>query len=84
MSDPNFAQQAGDFAADAAVDTTVDGFLNQAIDAVASHIPGGEMVDQMLKTGVDLDVNNTINSEVNKGAGGVMQDIEGIFGHSQE
>ncbi|MGA7934369.1 MAG: hypothetical protein WCA35_12550 [Kovacikia sp.] len=84
MSDPNFAQEAGDFAADAAIDTTVDGFVNQAIDGIASHIPGGEMVDQMLKTGVDLEINNTINAEVNKGAGGILGDIEGIFGHSQQ
>ncbi len=84
MSDPNFAQQAGDFVADAGVDTAADGFINQAIDGIASHIPGGEMVDQMLKTEVDLDVNNTINAEVNKGAGGILGDIEGMFGHSQE
>jgi len=81
MSDPNIGQEVGDFAADAAVDTTVDGFLNQAIDAVASHIPGGEMVDQMFKTEADQVVNNEINAEVNKGAGGIMQDIEGIFNH---
>ena len=80
MSDPNFAEQAGDFAADAAVDTTVDGFLNQAIDGIASYIPGGAMVDQMLKTEIDQDANNAINAELNKGAGGMLKDIEGVFG----
>jgi hypothetical protein len=82
MLDPNLAEQAGDFAVDAAADTAVDGVLNQAIDAVTSHLPAGEMVDQMLKTGIDLNVNNAINSEINKGAGDLMQDVACIFSHS--
>jgi len=83
MSDPNFAQQAGDFAIDAAVDTAADGVLNQGIGAIASHIPGGDAVKQMLETEVDQVVNNAINTEINKGVGGVIQDVEGLFGHGQ-
>ncbi len=42
MSDPNFAEQAGGFMADAEVDTVADNLINQGVDAIASHIPGGE------------------------------------------
>jgi hypothetical protein len=79
MSDPNFPQEAGDFAADAAIDTTVDNFLNQGIEAISSHIPGGQAVDAMLDTEVDQVVNNEINAEVNKGIGGIESDVEGFF-----
>lgn len=64
MSDPNMAEQAGNFAMDAGIDTAADGFINNLIDGVASHISGGEAMSQMLKTGVDLAANNAINSEV--------------------
>ena len=77
MSDPNFAQEAGNFAEDAAVDTSVDGFLNQGIDAIASHLPGGEMIDQMFKTEADQVVNNEVNTELSKGLGGFIQDVKG-------
>lgn len=82
---PNFAQQAGDFAVDAAADTTVDGFLNQALGAVEQHvpIPGGEMVDKMINTEVDQVVNNEVNTELNKGVGGIMSDVEGLFGKKE-
>jgi uncharacterized membrane protein len=78
MSDPNFAEQAGAFAADAGIDTAVDGVLNNVIDAVTSHIPGGEAIDGMLKTGIDLNVNNAINAE------GILGDIGGLFGHNSQ
>ena len=81
--DPNFFQQAGDFAVDAAVDTTADNFINQGVDMVAQHLPGGQMVDQMLKTETDQVVNNAINAEVNKGVGGMLGDVEGLFGHRE-
>lgn len=42
------------------------------------------MVDQVLKTEIDQNANNAINAELNKGAGGILGDIEGVFGHSQE
>ena len=85
MSNPNFAQQAGDFAMDAAVDTAADGVINNALHAVEQHvpIPGGQMVDQMLQTEVDQVANNAINNEVNKGVGGMLGDVEGLFGHHQ-
>ena len=83
MSDSNLLGQLGNFTEDAAVDTTVDGFVNQAVDAVASRIPGGAAVEQMLTTEVDLTVNNDINAELNKGVGGMLQDAEGIFGHHE-
>jgi hypothetical protein len=81
--DPNIFQQAGDFAVDAAVDTTVDNFVNQGVDMVAQHLPGGQMVDQMLRTEADQVVNNAINSEINKGVGGMLSDAEGLFGHRE-
>jgi hypothetical protein len=81
--DPNLIQKAGDFAADAAVDTTADNFINQGLDAVEARvpIPGGPMVDKMINTEVDQVVNNEINTELNKGVGGMMSDAEGLFGH---
>lgn len=82
MSDPNFAEQAGAFAADAGIDTAADGVLNNLIDAVSSHIPGGEGMSSVLKTGIDLAANNAINSEVNQGAGGLLGTVEGLLGHS--
>lgn len=79
MSDPNFAEQAGGFMADAEVDTVADNLINQGVDAIASHIPGGEGFEQQLRTEVDQVVNNAINNELNKGVEGVMQDAEGLF-----
>lgn len=78
MSDPNFAQQAGNFA----VDTTADGFINSGLNTIEQHvpIPGGQMVDQMIQTEVDQVVNNEINTEANKGVGGILGDVEGLFG----
>ena len=84
MSTPNeknFLQGAGNFASDAVVDTTADNFINQGVNDIASHLPGGQMVDQMLKTEADQVANNAINNEVNKGAGGLMGDVEGLLGH---
>lgn len=81
MSEPNFAQQAGNFAFDAAV----DGFINNALNTAEQHvpIPGGEMVDKMINTEVDQLANNAINGEINKGVGGMLGDVEGLFGHHQ-
>ena len=84
MSTPHenkFLQGAGNFASDAVVDTTADNFINKEVDAVAPHLPGGQMVDSMLKTEVDQVANNAINNEVNKGVDGMMRDAEGLFGH---
>ncbi len=84
MSTPhenNFLQGVGNFASDAVVDTTADNFINQGVDMVATRLPGGQMVDQMLKTEVDQVANNAINNEVNKGVNGMMGDVEGLFGH---
>jgi hypothetical protein len=73
---PNFLEQAGSFAADAAVDTAADGFINKAIDGVAGHLPGGAAVDAVIKTGVDFAANTAINKELGS--------IEGAFGHHEE
>ncbi len=84
MSTPNennILQGVGNFATDAAIDTTADGFINQGVDALASRFPGGQMVDQMLKTEVDQVANNAINNEVNKGVDGMMRDAEGFLHH---
>ncbi len=83
MTDPNLAQQAGDFATDAAIDTEADNLINQGVDAIASHIPGGAMFEQQLKTEVDQVVNNAINNEVNTGVGGIEEQVAGIFNHNQ-
>jgi hypothetical protein len=73
---PGFLQQAGNFAADATVDTAADGFINNVVDGVASHLPGGSAVDAVLKTGIDFAANTAINKELGS--------IEGMFGHHEE
>ena len=73
---PNFLEQAGGFAADATVDMAADGFINNAIDGIASHLPGGSAVDAVVKTGVDFAANTAINNELGK--------IEGAFGHHED
>ncbi len=83
MTDQNLAQQAGNFATDGAVDTEADNLINQGVDAIASHIPGGAMFEQQLKTEVDQVVNNAINNEVNQGVGGAEKDVEGLFHQNQ-
>ena len=60
----NFFEKAGAFAGDAAIDTAADTEINRVIDGVAGHIPGGGMIDGMAKTGIDLAVNNEINSKL--------------------
>ncbi len=70
MTDENVAEKVGGFAADAAVDTV--GYITGAIARASGLIPGGGMVDTMLKTGVDLAANNAINAELGK--------VEGMFG----
>ncbi len=79
MSDPNFAEQAGEFGVDATIDTTADNFINPILDNVADHIPGAEGFEQILNTEVDQVINNEINTEVNKGADGIIQDAENLF-----
>ena len=84
MSTPhenNILQGVGNFATDAAIDTTADNFINQEVNSVASHLPGGQMVDAMLKTEVDQVANNAINNAGNKGTDGIMRDAEGLLGH---
>ena len=73
---PNLAEKVGSFAVDASVDTAADGAINSMIDGVASHLPGGQMIDSVLKTGVDLAANNAINAEIGK--------VEGAFGQKPE
>ncbi len=73
---PSFLQQAGSFATDATVDTAADGFINNVVDGVASHLPGGSAVDAVVKTGVDFAANTAINKE--------LGNIEGMFGHHDE
>ncbi len=75
MSEPNFAQQAGNFPIDAEVDSAADKLANEAVEAVASHIPGEQSFDQALTTEVDQVVNNGINSEISR--------LEGRFGGEQ-
>jgi DNA gyrase/topoisomerase IV subunit B len=82
MADENILQGAGDFAADAAVDTTADNLLNNVLGTAEQKvpIPGGQTVDKMINTEVDQVVNNEINQELNKGVGGILGDVEGLFG----
>jgi len=70
---PNVAQEVGGFAVDATADTAVDGAINSVIDDVAAHIPGGGAMETVLKTGVDLQANNALNTEISN--------LEGMFGH---
>jgi hypothetical protein len=79
MSDENLVQQVGDFTTDAAIDTAADSIINQGISVITSHIPGGNLVQQMLTTEIDQDVNNQINAEVNKGTDGILHDAENLF-----
>jgi hypothetical protein len=72
MGDENLAEKAGGFVADAGVDTFADNAINGVLDSVASHIPGGGMIEGMLKTGVDLAANNAINAEMGKVGGGFL------------
>lgn len=83
MTTPNAPQQAGGFAAHAAVDTAADGAVNSVLQDVEHSvtIPGGPVADQMIQTEVDQVVNNLIDKEVGKGVSGVMGDVEGMFGH---
>ncbi len=57
MSDPNFLEQAAELAKNAGIDTS------SVIDSVAGHVPGGETVAQVLKTGLDMATNQGANSE---------------------
>jgi len=75
MADENIAEKIGGFAADATIDTAADGYINTAVDDVASHIPGGAMAETVLKTGIDFEANSLINGELGK--------VEGMFGHSE-
>jgi len=53
------------------------------IDMVASHLPGRQAMEAMLTTEADQVLNNDINTEVNKGFGGIINDIEGTFNRDQ-
>lgn len=72
MADENMFEKVAGFATDAGVDTMADSQINNVIDGVASHIPGGGAMDAVIKTGVDLAANNAINAELGK--------VEGMFG----
>jgi hypothetical protein len=76
MSDPNFVERAGEFGLEAAIDTAANKIANEAIHAVASHIPGGQSVEQMLDTEVDLVLDNSINAQVNER----IEGVEEMFG----
>jgi hypothetical protein len=80
MSDPNFPEQTGDFAIDAAIDTIADNLTNKTIEAVSAYIPGGETVEPMLETEVDQVVNNEINSVVNQEGEALMDKAQNFFG----
>jgi hypothetical protein len=70
---PNVAGATGGFAVDAGVDTAADGVINNLVDSVASHIPGGAGMETVLNTGVDQQANNLINGEISN--------LEGMFTH---
>ena len=57
MSDPNFLEQAANLAKNAGIDTS------SLIDNVAAHVPGGETVAQVLKSGMDMATNQGASSE---------------------
>jgi hypothetical protein len=70
---PNLAENVGGFAVDATADTAADGVINNLIDDVATHIPGGQGMEAVIKTGVDLQANNALNGEISN--------LEGMFTH---
>jgi chaperonin GroEL (HSP60 family) len=78
MSDPNFIEQASALAANAGIDAA------NVIDTVAAHVPGGEAVAGMLKTGLDMATNKTDDSEESEGAGGVMGVVQGLLSNNSE
>ncbi len=82
MSDPNFIEQASALAANAGIDTS------SVIDSVAAHVPGGEVVAGVLKTGLDMATNkadNSEESEESEGAGGLLGAVGGLLGqHNSE
>ena len=57
MSEPNFLDQALNLAKTAGIDTS------DLIDGVASKIPGGDAVAQLLKTGLSMAGNEEADSE---------------------
>jgi hypothetical protein len=63
---PDASQGGGGLVSDATADTAADGFINNLVDDVASHIPGGSALDGAFKTGVDQEANNLINAEIGK------------------
>ncbi|CAF0869308.1 unnamed protein product [Didymodactylos carnosus] len=61
-----FDKVAG-FGADAAIDSTADGFINKELEQVRKDIPDGQgFVGQAMTTEVDQVANNFINNEVKK------------------
>jgi hypothetical protein len=62
MSDPNFFEQAANLAKSVGIDTS------EVIDNVSSHVPGGEAVAQVLKTGLNMATSH--GSSENEGEGG--------------
>jgi hypothetical protein len=66
MSDPNFLEQAANLAKSAGIDTS------DVIDSVSSHVPGGDAVAQLLKTGLNMATGQ--GSSENEGAGEVESD----------
>jgi hypothetical protein len=81
MSDPNFIEQASALAANAGIDTS------SVIDAVSAHVPGGEAVAGVLKTGLNMATNKADNSEAseeNEGAGGLLGAVGGLLGQDSE
>ena len=81
MSDPNFFEQASAMAANAGIDTS------SLIDNVAEHVPGGEAVAGVLKTGLEMATNKADNSEAseeNEGAGGLLGVVGGLLGQDAE
>jgi hypothetical protein len=72
-----FNEQASALAANAGIDTST------VVDAVAAHVPGGEAVAGMLKTGLDMATNKNSDSE-DEGAGDVMGVVQGLLGNNSE
>jgi len=69
-SGENLLEKFAGVAGDATVDNQADGVINNVLDSVASHIPGGEAVEGIVKTGVDQAANTAINDELGKLFGG--------------
>jgi hypothetical protein len=60
--------------------SAVDGLVKQAVDAAATHIPGGEKVAELLDSKMGQNVTEAISDGLTKGVEGIAQNVQGFLG----